>query len=123
MMRRMRGDLPGPQTARRLGWETAQGGSEDASFGVRGVLAPQAGRWHARRCWWPALAVVRLAEDASTLDSVGAVPAAVRSRGRPRCHNRSHSARSRQRLGRLTLCELRGLACETHVRAEASAER
>jgi len=70
-------DLPGPKTARRLGGEAAQAGSEDAGGGVGGVSSPQAGRRHAHRSLSEPVAVVRLAEDASTLDSVAVRPAAV----------------------------------------------
>ena len=70
-------DLPGPKTARRLGVEAAQTGPEDSSGGVGRVSRPQTRRRNAHRLVSKPLAVVRLAEDASTLDSVAVRPAAV----------------------------------------------
>ena len=74
VMGRMSCDLPGPKTTRRLDGETAQTGTEDAGCRIGGVPSPQARRRHAHRSLSEPVAVVRLAEDASTLDSVADRP-------------------------------------------------
>ena len=70
----MRGDLPGPEATRRLDREMAQTGTQNAGGGVGGVAGPQPRSRDARRCLSEHLAVVRLVEDASTLESVADRP-------------------------------------------------
>ena len=74
VVRRMRGDLPGPKAARRLDGEAAQTGAQDAGGRVGGVAGPQPRSRDARRYLSQSLAVVRLAEDASTLEAVADRP-------------------------------------------------
>jgi len=70
MMRRMGCDLARPKTARRLTIKAARRGSQYQCGRIRRVSGPQAEGRNPLDTLMEHLAVERLAEDASTLDSV-----------------------------------------------------
>ena len=99
VMRRVRGDLSGPKAARRLDGEAAQTRTQYAGCWVGWVAGPQPRSRDARRYLSKPLAVVRLVEDASTLESVADRPGS-QARGNPRSYHGTDGMFSRQRVGR-----------------------